>query len=372
MKFPNGYGGIHKLKDKKRRKPWRVRITVGYEYDKEKDRQVQKYKTLGYYETRQKAIQALAEYNENPYDLDADRITFSECYEKWSESYFKRVTVSSQRTVASAYSYCSSLYNMKMRDIRTYHLKECLENGYVVPTQGAGKGEKRFASANTKTRMKSLFNLVFDYAVEHEIVITNYARNFNIPNEVLEQKSRDKKDRIPFSLEEIEKLWEMKDKGFTDMVLIGIYSGWRPQELAILKVNDVNLEEGWMFGGLKTGAGKNRKVPIHSKIRPLVERRLQEAEQIGSAFLFNDENGQQGTHMTYDKYRRRFEKVMEMGGMEHRPHDTRHTFITLAKQAEIDEYVLKLIVGHAITDVTESVYTHREFKQLQEAIERIQ
>ena len=32
-----------------------------------------------------KALQALAAYNENPYDLDADKITFAECYEKWTE-----------------------------------------------------------------------------------------------------------------------------------------------------------------------------------------------------------------------------------------------------------------------------------------------
>ena len=76
-----GYGSVHKLKGK-RRKPWRARITDGFVYDLVEDKQVQKYKTLGYYETKQKALQALAAYNENPYDLDADKITFAECYEK--------------------------------------------------------------------------------------------------------------------------------------------------------------------------------------------------------------------------------------------------------------------------------------------------
>ena len=30
----------------------------------------------------------------------------------------------------------------------------------------------------------------------------------------------------------------------------------------------------------------------------------------------------------------------------------------------MDEYVLKLIVGHAIDDITEKVYTHRTVEQL--------
>lgn len=62
-------------------------------------------------------------------------------------------------------------------------------------------------------------------------------------------------------------LWDNVEKvKFADMILIGIYSGWRPQELAILQISDIDLEENTMFGGLKTEAGKNRCVPIHPKI----------------------------------------------------------------------------------------------------------
>ncbi|BCN32100.1 hypothetical protein bsdtb5_33950 [Anaeromicropila herbilytica] len=87
--------------------------------------------------------------------------------------------------------------------------------------------------------------------------------------------------------------------------------------------------------------------------------------------MFNDEFGQQGTTMTYDKYRHRFDKVMKRLKMIHSPHETRHTFITLAKNANIDEYKLKLIVGHAIQDITEKVYTHRSIEELKEEINKI-
>ena len=62
---------------------------------------------------------------------------------------------------------------------------------------------------------------------------------------------------------------------------------------------------------MKTEAGKDRCVPIHPLIKPLIEKRYAEAKEIGSAYLFNDVNGQQGTYMTYDKYRGRFNKVVE-------------------------------------------------------------
>ena len=57
--------------------------------------------------------------------------------------------------------------------------------------------------------------------------------------------------------------------------------------------------------------------------------------------------------------------------LSHRPHETRHTFITKAKAVNMDEYILKLIVGHAITDITEKVYTHRTMEQLQSEITKI-
>ena len=302
MKLPNGYGSVHKLSGAKRRKPWRARITDGYEYDPIKDKQIQKYKTLGYYETKQQALQALATYNENPYDLDTDKITFSECYEKWTEDYFQKIAPSAIRTVEAAYKYCSSLYDMRMKDIRTYHLKGCMDDGYIIPEIGKDKGKKRFASANTKTKMKSMFNLLFDYAIEHEIAMANYARNFNIDDDVIKEKEKNKKEKIPFTNEEIKKLWENIDFGFTDMILIQLYSGWRPQELAILKVSDIDFEKNIMTGGLKTQAGKERIVPILPLIKPLLEKRYNEAIKLNSEYVFNDINSQTGINMTYDKY----------------------------------------------------------------------
>jgi hypothetical protein len=47
------------------------------------------------------------------------------------------------------------------------------------------------------------------------------------------------------------------------------------------------------------------------------------------------------------------------------------TFVTLAKKHGIDEYAIKYMVGHAIQDLTERVYTKREIEWLQEEIEKI-
>ena len=201
----------------------------------------------------------------------------------------------------------------------------------------------------TKGRMKSLFNMMYRYALRHEIVEKDYA---DLCNPV--KQDAPQKEVIPFTDEEVTLLWSnLNEVPFVDMILIGIYSGWRPQELAILKTADIDLEEKTMRGGLKTDAGKNRVVPIHPLIYPLIEKRYDETEE----YLF--------------KYRNRFVRAMSRLKLTHRPHEARHTFIIKAKTYHMDEYILKLIVGHAITDITEKVYTHRTMEQLHSEIKKI-
>ena len=355
-KLPNGYGTIYKMSGK-RSKPFRAMKTDKWIIDPVTGKSKQIRFTIGYFASREEAMIALAEYNQNPYDVEVDSITFSEVYEKWSASYFPTLSnPSSIRTITAAYAYCNDLYDMRMKDIRVSHLEGAILNAKV--------------GDSTKARMKSLFNMLYKYAVAHDIAEKDYASvMFANGNPI----KRDRvKEVVPFSQEEISLLWEnLHNIAFADMILIGIYSGWRPQELAILKLTDIDLENGTMKGGLKTDAGKNRIVPIHPLIKPLIENRMQESSDLQSEYLFNDPNGQQGTYMTYDKYRKRFEKVMKTLKMKHRPHETRHTFITKAKACNMDEYVLKLIVGHAIEDITEKVYTHRTIEQLKTEMEKI-
>lgn len=269
---------------------------------------------------------------------------------QWSEEYFPSLSnQSSIRTITAAYKHCKPLYKMRMKDIRVEHLENTIKNAKVGNA--------------TKGRIKSVFNLLYKYAMRYEIVDKDYAQ---LCNSV--KREAPIKEIIPFIQEEINLLWKnINEVPFVDMILIGIYSGWRPQELAILKIADIDLENNTMKGGLKSGAGKNRIVPIHPLIRPLIENRYHSENK----YLFNDENGQQGTYLTYDKYRGRFNKVMKRLKLVHRPHETRHTFITKAKECNMDEYILKLIVGHAISDITEKTYTHRTIEQLQKEIRKI-
>lgn len=68
MRRGNGDGSIFKLGGKRRR-PYAVRITVGYT-----DEGKQQYKYVGYYATKTEAKAALNAYMANPYDLMQKKI----------------------------------------------------------------------------------------------------------------------------------------------------------------------------------------------------------------------------------------------------------------------------------------------------------
>lgn len=107
-----------------------------------------------------------------------------------------------------------------------------------------------------------------------------------------------------------------------DSVLIYIYSGWRISELILMPASDIDLQAGAFRGGLKTKSGKNRIVPIHSKIRGFVENRLA-GNRENALFL------SKGSPISVPAYLKLFKKTLTSIGVTsyHTPHDCRHPYV---------------------------------------------
>lgn len=368
-RLPNGFGQISEIKGKYLRNPFRAMITVG---KNELGRPICKpLKPESYFPTYNEAYAALVEYNKNPYDLSPS-ITTKELYEKWTKEHFKTLkSDAGVRGVESAWTYCSAVYDMRAMDIRARHVKGCMEEGVATV-----RGKSQTPGATMKNKIKSLFNMMLDYALEYEIVDRNYSRSFNLSEETIKEIVTVKKEHIPFTDEEMALLWaHLEDKDGVDILIIQCYSGWRPQELGLIRIDDVNLENWTFQGGIKTDAGFDRVVPIHSKIKSLIVKRYEEAQSIGSEWLFNCKSSarKKSTILSYQRYQKMFAKIRDELSLnpEHRPHDGRKHFVTAAKKYGVDEYAIKYIVGHKISDITEKVYTKREFEWLKEEIEKI-
>lgn len=367
-RLPNGFGQISEIKNRNLRNPFRAMVTVGKTSD---GRPICKpLKPESYFATYNDAYAALVEYNKNPYDLGT-AITMQELYDKWLPEYEK--TVKSTKAVTSAWPYCSAVYKMRVMDIRARHVKGCMEEGVATV-----RGREQHPTATMKNQIKSMFNMMLDYALEYELVDRNYSRTFNLTEETVREIQKVKKGHIAFTDDEMELLWNhIDEKHGIDILLIQCYSGWRPQELGLLKLKDVDLENWTFQGGMKTDAGENRVVPIYSRIRDLVLKKYREAEAIGSPYLLNwadpNNRNKKNFELTYARYQKAFERIRDELKLnpEHRPHDGRTHFVTMAKRYGVDEYAIKYMVGHKISDITEKVYTRREFAWLREEIEKI-
>lgn len=369
-RLPNGFGQITEIKGRNLRNPFRAMVTVAKD---EKGRPICKpLKPKSFFSTYNDAYAALTEYNRNPYDLDPST-TVQEVYDKWSEQYFPRLeSDSSIRGIKSSWNYCSSIYSMSIRDVRARHIRACIEEGFVMD-----KDEKRYASKNTKNRIKSTLNLLMDYAVEYEYIDKNYARDVKMADSLTKESSGNSSKHMSFAEEEMFKLWEnVNTRLYTDVILIQCYSGWRPTELIELRLEDIDLKEWTMIGGIKSDAGINRVVPIHEKIKGLVEKKYSEAVELGSEYLINCLDRKSPNDMlnfSYKKYSNRYANVIDDLGLnlKHKPHDPRKHFVTMAKKYGVDEYAIKRLIGHVIDDLTEKVYTERDIQWLRDEIAKI-
>lgn len=355
MRLPNGFGQISEIKSGNLRNRFRAMVTVG---KNESGRPICRIlKPRGYFATYNEAYAALAEYNRNPYDL-GDLITVEELHAQWVEHHYPTLTGRSLKgSYDTAWKRCGQISKMRVIDVRPMHMKRCIDE---APTPV------------TKKMLKIMLDVMFDYAVEYDYVDKNYARAFHLDKAVTHQMEAERKSHVAFSEEELGRLWDgIGSASYADIILIQCYMGWRPQELCLLRLENVNLEKRFIVGGMKTASGKMRTVPIHDKIYPLVEQRYKEATFHSKEHLINCLDSANGT-MTYSKYRTRFQAVMRHFDMEgHLPHDPRKTFVTMCKRAKVDEYAIKHLVGHSIADITESVYTERDLEWLANEVAKI-
>lgn len=340
MRNENGFGSIVCLDKtgKKRRKPWAVRITTGWK----NGRQQRKY--LGYYRTQTEALVALAEHHKSGVNIDLSKLTLKELFERWLTEQEKRnITEGAKRNQHMAYNRLGTLGDMSINKIKATHLQHWMDEIDLKPS--------------TKGKLKSTMGMVFEYAAQNDIVTKNYAKFIKIEEKI-------EKTGAIFTDEEIKTLWKHSDDKIARILLILIYTGMRIGEMLHMSKDNIHFDECYMVGGSKTEAGKDRVIPIHKDILPLVKTQLSDNKWLVQ--------NSRGNAMPYSNLVVPASDYMKKLGMEHRFHDTRKTAISLMHTTGIPMETIKIIVGHAGYDVTDKVYLYKNIHELVETINRVE
>ena len=340
-KLPNGYGCIKKLSGNRSR-PYAV-----YPPSTEASApggSVAKAKVIGYYKDWYSAFDALSKYHHNPYDVTARNLTFAEVFERFYKEKFERgkkeLSTSSKYAYDTAFKNCALLHHLRFSDIRKQEMQTVLDDctlGY-----------------SSVCNLKKLFCQMYRFAIENDIVEKNYSQYVTI------NRDDDNEKGEPFSQEELDLLWQNCEDKVVQMILIMIYSGFR---IKAFETIEINAEQLYFRGGVKTAAGKGRTVPIHTAIIPYA-----------LAFRENYPKFRTNTFRTYYFYPtlERLGIAITKSGKKHTPHDCRHTFSWLCDKYKIDELSKHFLMGHSPgKDIEKAVYGHRTFEELQEEINKI-
>lgn len=263
----------------------------------------------------------------------------------WKAEKYPTFSDSNRRGYNSAFANSAPLHEMKMRDIRPVHMKAAMES--------------MAGGVAIQKRVKTFWNQLFRFAEENDIVEKNYAQ-------FVGTKDKDHgTTRRAIKKEDLQKIWAaVGTVPNADLAVIYCYTGLRPSELLDIKKSDVDISARIMVGGIKTAAGKNRRIPLHKDIVPLIEKRMAEP---GGYLITRDG----GLKVSYSYFRTKiWGPLMEALDLDYTGHECRHTCATMLREAKVEEDLRKLILGHANGDITDR-YTHHSDDMLREAIDSL-
>ena len=211
-------------------------------------------------------------------------------------------------------------------------------------------------SRSTVRNVVGLIKNLYGYAVPRELCRKDFGRYVVMP------KTKPEIHYEPFTDEELKVLWNGREDPVVKMILVMCYSGFRVSAY-VQEDFEVHLEERYFKGGIKTEAGRNRVVPIHSAILPLLKSMIPEGGEKPIFFCGK----------SISQFRRDMKVTLcRLGLKEKSPHSCRHTFSRLCESYDVREADRKRMMGHSFgNDITNGVYGHRTPEELHAEIEKI-
>lgn len=305
----NGQGTVCRLSNGK----WQAVVTLGY-YTDDKGKLHRKKKTKCFAK-KSEAIAALPTLKNalaHPEDISIRKL-----YDQYTASAeYKNLSSSARRSANAAWSRLKSIEYAGIASLTVADIE------HQVKTKAT--------SYPTANEMLALLSHLYQLAIKQEVCQYNKARNVDIPFE------KPKAKKQVWTAEEVNALWaDLQAHPFTAYLLIMCYSGLRYGELERIKLADIHLDQNYMVGGIKTEAGTDRQIPIHSRIKPLI------AELMLS-------NKKKLLEIPYGKFYDLYWETIDRTGLRKLPpHTCRHYFFSRLTSEGIQGGIIAEIGGHS-------------------------
>ena len=243
-------------------------------------------------------------------------------------------------------------------------------------------GQKSVSSRTINGKVKTVKAVLkFAYQEDHAPVdFGDKARNL---------KATPTRHRRPFTPEGISKIWAHTDTEWKRLIAIGLHTGQRISDIALMRWDEVDLEQAtWCFHSKKTNHAMS--VPLSDELLELLKQNKQnKPEEIyvnaRSAKLLDNKHGTTGTlsnqfRQILFKAGLRDQKVLHQSqevGRDHGRktenlgfHCLRHTAATALHEAGCPLAIAKELIGHS-SDAVHSVYVKPHIQAARKEIEKI-
>jgi len=220
---------------------------------------------------------------------------------------------------------------------------------------------EHYAPATINRKLRTILSKVLEYAEADEIISKN-------PIKRVSTLKVPKREINTYTAEEIQKLLDVADEQFADLLRIAIFTGLRAGELIALKWSHIDFKNLYItVCEIKHTAGKYRGEVQHST-KGGYDRRVELLPQVFKALERQKRRtGLKGEYVFLNQYgnpyqdskhiRVKLQKLLSQAGLKNGTlHDLRKTFVTLMLQSGQSESWLKQMVGHIDISVTQKHY----------------
>ena len=336
---------------------WIAQVVDGYRKPEDRTKQmIPIKKTKGGFRRREDALAyCLALKDKKP---EIPSITLKALYDAWEPWYSPRVDKDTFGCYRAAFGYFNALYEHDVRNITAADLQKCMDD--------CPKGHR------THQNMKCTAGLLWAYAIDNNYAEKDVTKNLFIGKGASVQ-------REPLTDIEVEKIRKQigKDR-YAAYVYALCYLGYRPGEMLEIKKDQVMEHEGNLFivEGKKTDAGRDRIVPVHQKIRKIVEDQMKlDSEYLFPMHVLNRKGELVGYKVMTDNYFNKyaFRPLADTLKIPKNkvPYSARHTFSDKLKDAAGTDKVKASLIGHSDYRFTQKKYQSTNLDELQAAMSSI-
>jgi integrase/ribosomal protein L40E len=318
----------------KRGKTYTAIITIGYTLEGRPIR-----RTKGGFKTKKDALEYIPRLREDKPVLIKTK-TLQDIWAVYEASSFLKLSKSKQTHYRTAKKRLEPVFNFNIKDLGIADLQNIVDT--TVETYYPAKD------------MRDLLSILYERAMAEQLVTVNLSKYIVLPD-------LNETETVPFTEEEILKLWEDYCEGHTKTgyFILMIYTGMMPGELLRLTPEMIDLKNKKITGcGIKTKKRKETAIVIPEIIIPLLETLLQQSTQ---ERFYPD---------VRDDFYNYFSEMIKRTNCnsELRPYSCRHTTATLLANKNISPAIIQEAMRHAKITTTQR-YIHINTDIIQNAVQ---